>query len=83
MALTFCKLSICISFLRILQGAHVAFAKLFLYTTAGLVFVVNIAFVVTLFVQCQPIGKIYNPKISGECWKPNVERAMTYLQGGL
>ena len=50
----------------------------FLHTIAGLVLVDDSVFVITLYVQCQPIGKIWNPKISGECWKSSVERVMNY-----
>lgn len=83
MALTFCKVSVCICFLRIMEGVRALSSRLFLYTVTILVLIVNTAVIITMFIQCQPTAKNWNPKIPGKCWNPVVQKDMVYLQGGM
>lgn len=82
MSLVACKVSICVSFLRILEGSHAQYQRVFLYSVAVLVLVVNVAFVTTLFTQCSPVSRVWDTNTRGSCWGPNVERDVMYWQGG-
>ena len=82
MSLVACKISICVSFLRILEGSQAQYKRAFLYSVAVLVLAVNVALVATLFTQCSPVSRVWDPNTKGSCWGPNVERDVMYWQGG-
>ena len=81
-SLVACKVSICASFLRFLEGSQAQYKRLFLHSVAILVFVMNVAFITTLFTQCSPVSRVWDPNIKGSCWDPNIERDVMYWQGG-
>ena len=83
MSLCFGKISICMSLLRILQGASWRKLKLTLYVTIIVVSIVNSAVTIMTLVQCRPITKIWNPSIPGSCLNIDVQKDLAYLQGGM
>ena len=82
MSLTWCKISICISLLRIIEYSDHLVLRTILFLTMALVFVVNHVVVVTLFTQCRPTAKVWNSKIPGTCWKFPIELYVAIMQGG-
>ena len=82
MSLCFAKISICISLLRIIQGAQASWTRLALWATVILQFVVNAAVMICLLVQCQPSQKIWNQALPGFCWNSIVMVRLAQLQGG-
>lgn len=82
MSLCFCKVSICISLLRIIQTSRQRAMKWILYAIMLLVLTVNVVVVVTLYEQCQPVSKVWNRAISGTCWTFPIELYVAIMQGG-
>ena len=82
MALCVGKISLCISLLRIIQGAGWRKLRWIIYITMFVVFAVNTVVAITNYVQCNPVQKNWNPAIPGTCWKPSVQLSLTYFRGG-
>ena len=82
MALCVGKISLCLSLLRIIQGAGWKKLRWIIYFTIFVVFAVNTIVAITNYVQCQPVQKNWNPAIPGRCWKPSVQLSLTYFRGG-
>ncbi|CAD6594224.1 MAG: hypothetical protein ASARMPREDX12_008485 [Alectoria sarmentosa] len=80
-ALTFAKISICLSYLRVLRGSYKKGLRLVCYATAVLVFAVNTVVIISFYAQCDPPAKSWNQKIPGKCWKPPTEISLVLLQG--
>ncbi|MCJ1436771.1 hypothetical protein MMC27_006153 [Xylographa pallens] len=80
-ALTFGKISLCLTYLRVLRGSQHKALKWALYTTAFLVFAVNTVVILAQYVQCNPTAKSWNPSIPGTCWKPPAQISLVLLQG--
>ena len=83
MSLCFGKVSICLSLLRILQGAGWRKLKLALYITITVVSIVNTVVTIMTLVECHPIAKIWNPSIPGSCLNIDVQKDLAYVQGGM
>ena len=81
-SLCVCKLSICVSLLRIIRGSEMQLVRWTLYSTMVLVFTVNAAVIVTLFAQCHPVRKVWNSSIPGKCFAFPIELYLAILQGG-
>lgn len=81
-ALSFAKISICLSYLRILKGSRHTVLRVICYLTAFLVFVVNTVVIISLYAQCDPPRKSWNPFIPGKCWEFRTEISLVLLQGG-
>jgi hypothetical protein len=78
----FAKASICFLLLRLLGDAAAKKRKIFLYSLLVVLFVYNVVDVISLFVQCSPTRKVWNRKLPGTCWKPNVQEGFGLMQGG-
>lgn len=83
MSLCFCKISICFSLLRVIKGTNAAILRWLLYLIMVSVFLVNGAVSTTLFAQCQPTKKIWNPNVIGVCWPPSTFLTLFCIQGGM
>ena len=81
-ALSFAKISICLSYLRILKGSRHTVLRVTCYLTAFLVFAVNTVVIISLYAQCDPPRKSWNPFIPGKCWAFRTEISLVLLQGG-
>lgn len=81
LSLCLCKISICISLLRILKGSYIRTVKWVLYATILVVFAVNVAVVVTLFAQCKPVRKVWDPSTRGKCFVFPTELDLAMFQG--
>ncbi|KAJ5986614.1 hypothetical protein N7451_010979 [Penicillium sp. IBT 35674x] len=80
-ALSFAKISICLSYLRILKGTRHYVLRVACYLTAFLVFAVNTVVIISLYGQCDPPHKSWNPFLPGKCWAYRTEIALVLLQG--
>ncbi|KAJ5578056.1 uncharacterized protein N7459_007020 [Penicillium hispanicum] len=80
-ALTFAKISICLSYLRILKGSQRPFLRVVCILTAVLVFVINTVVIITFYARCSPTHKSWNPYLPGKCWPSKAETGMVVLQG--
>jgi hypothetical protein len=81
-ALSFAKISICLSYLRILKGTRHYVLRVACYLTAFLVFAVNTVVIISLYGQCNPPHKSWNPFLPGKCWAYRTEIGLVLLQGG-
>ncbi|RYC64418.1 hypothetical protein CHU98_g1799 [Xylaria longipes] len=79
--LSFAKLSIVVSYIRVLRDSGSRFHQILLWTTGGLVFVVNTIVIITFYAACNPTEKAWNPSISGTCWAPTKRIVFPILQG--
>ncbi|MCJ1265819.1 hypothetical protein MMC22_005700 [Lobaria immixta] len=83
MSLCFCKVSICISLLRIIQTSRQRAMQWILYAIILLVLTVNVIVVITLYEQCRPVSKVWNRKIPGTCWAFPIELYVAIMQGAV
>ncbi|KAK0674406.1 hypothetical protein QBC41DRAFT_377791 [Cercophora samala] len=81
MSVTFSKMAICLFYMRMLAGK----GRQWRYLLGGLIFlmaVVNLAFALTVNLQCRPLEKIWRGgEVEGSCWDPKVQRDFGYFQG--
>ena len=57
--------------------------KWILFATIAVVSMVNAAIIVTLFAQCYPVRKVWDPSIPGTCFAFPIELELAILQGGM
>jgi hypothetical protein len=81
-ALSFAKLSIVASYMRVLRGSGNRLHQVLLWTIGILVFVVNTIVIITFYAGCNPTEKSWNPLIKGTCWPTDKKLAFFLLQGG-
>ena len=81
-AISFAKLSIVASYMRVLQGSNDRVHRALLWTTAVLTLVVNTIVVITFYTACDPISRTWDPMIPGACWSIDKKLAFFILQGG-
>ena len=70
-SLTFCKISIGVSYLRVMRGSQhrrQGWLRGVIYVLVVVVFAVNAAVIVSLFTQCSPAAKAWDPSLPGACW---------------
>ncbi|KAI1275242.1 hypothetical protein F5Y07DRAFT_370986 [Xylaria sp. FL0933] len=79
--LSFAKLSIIVSYIRILRDSGSRFHQVLLWTTGALVFIVNTIVIITFYVSCSPTAKSWDHSIHGTCWAPTTKIAFPILQG--
>ncbi|OJZ86453.1 hypothetical protein ASPFODRAFT_206891 [Aspergillus luchuensis CBS 106.47] len=80
-ALTFAKISICLSYLRILRGSHQRTLRVLCIVTAVLVFAVNTVVIISFYARCNPTHKSWDPYLPGTCWPAATETGLVILQG--
>lgn len=81
-ALSFAKISIVASYIRVLRGSGNRFHQFFLWTIGGLVLIINTIVIITFYTACNPTEKSWNPRVPGTCWDINKKLAFFILQGG-
>ncbi|KAI0546115.1 hypothetical protein F4679DRAFT_558528 [Xylaria curta] len=79
--LTFAKMSIVMSYIRVLRDSGSRLHQVFLWATGVLVFIVNTVVIITFYVACNPTEKSWDRSISGTCWAPTKRIAFLILQG--
>ncbi|KAK6591767.1 integral membrane protein [Botrytis cinerea] len=67
-ALSFAKMAIVVSYLRVIHGTGIRIHQILLWTLGILVFIVNTMVIITFYTACTPIEKSWNPLIKGTCW---------------
>ncbi|KAK4173541.1 hypothetical protein QBC36DRAFT_303564 [Triangularia setosa] len=81
MSVTFSKIAICLFYLGILTSK----GKQWRYLLGGLIFVmavVNLAFALTVNLQCRPLEKMWRgAEVEGACWDPKAQRDFGFFQG--
>ena len=60
------KISVCLLVLRVVDKAAVNFTR-FLWALIVFVFVVHLAGIIVVLIQCIPTEYIWNPNITGRC----------------
>jgi hypothetical protein len=80
--LTFAKMSIVVSYLRVLRDSGSRFHQIMLWGTGIAVVIVNTIVTITFYVACSPTEKSWDHSISGTCWAPTKKIAFLILQGG-
>lgn len=80
-ALSFAKISIVASYIRVLRGSTNRFHQVFLWTIGGLVLIINTIVIITFYTACDPTEKSWNPRVPGTCWDINKKLAFFILQG--
>ncbi|KAJ8132323.1 hypothetical protein O1611_g1308 [Lasiodiplodia mahajangana] len=81
-ALSFAKLSIIVSYIRVLRGSGSRFHEIVLWVSGISVFAVNTIVVITFYTACNPTEKSWNALIKGTCWDIQKKLAFFLLQGG-
>ncbi|TRX88282.1 hypothetical protein FHL15_010849 [Xylaria flabelliformis] len=79
--LTFAKISIVVSYIRVLRDSGNRLHQVLLWTTGVTVFIVNTIVIITFYVACNPTEKAWDRSISGTCWAPTKRIAFLILQG--
>lgn len=77
----FSKISICLFLLRIIGDANARKKRRFLQSMIIILFFINTLDIITVLVQCRPLGKLWDPQIPGACWNPKVQAGFAYMQG--
>ncbi|KAI1762789.1 hypothetical protein GGR53DRAFT_500025 [Hypoxylon sp. FL1150] len=81
-ALSFAKMSIVVSYMRVLRGSGNRLHEILLWTIGILVFVVNTMVIITFYTGCNPTQKSWDSLTKGTCWSTNKKLAFFLLQGG-
>lgn len=81
-ALSFAKLSIVVSYMRVLRGSGNRTHQVVLWTVGILVLAVNTMVVITFYASCSPTHKAWDPSINGTCWTTDKKLGFILLQGG-
>ncbi|KAH8164041.1 hypothetical protein CIB48_g4207 [Xylaria polymorpha] len=79
--LSFAKLSIVVSYLRVLRDSGSRLHQFVLWTTGITVFIVNTVVIITFYAACNPTLKAWDRSVSGTCWAPTKRIAFLILQG--
>jgi hypothetical protein len=81
-ALSFAKLSIVVSYIRVLRDSGNRLHQVLLWGIGILVFIVNTVVIITFYAGCNPTEKSWNPLTKGTCWTTKKRLAFFLLQGG-
>jgi hypothetical protein len=79
-SVTLSKISICFFFMDLLRRA-----RQWRVLLAGLIMlmaVINLAFALVVYLQCQPLGRAWDPSVAGSCSDPKIQVNFGYAQGG-
>lgn len=82
-ALGFAKLSIVISYMRVLRGSGSQLHQIILWTIGILVMAINLVAVISFYIACIPSQKAWDPLVDGACWTINTQLVFYLLQGGV
>ncbi|KAI2464342.1 hypothetical protein F4781DRAFT_74041 [Annulohypoxylon bovei var. microspora] len=80
-ALSFAKMSIVVSYMRVLRDSGNRLHQVLLWAIGILVFVVNTMVIITFYTGCNPTEKSWDPLTKGTCWTTNKKLAFFLLQG--
>ncbi|KAI5854492.1 hypothetical protein GGS23DRAFT_619745 [Durotheca rogersii] len=80
-ALSFAKLSIVVSYIRVLRGSGNRLHRVLLWTVGISVLVVNTVVIITFYVACNLTEKSWDLLTPGTCWTMNTRLAFPLLQG--
>lgn len=80
MSVTLSKISICLFLMGLLGRARQW--RILLGVLIVLMAAVNLAFSLTVNLQCRPLEKVWKPQVEGSCWDPRVQLNFGYFQGG-
>lgn len=80
-ALTFAKISIILSYLRILRGSAGLWQQMLLWSIGIITFIINTLVILTFYVGCSPTEKSWDPLVPGTCWPTKTKVIFVLLQG--
>jgi hypothetical protein len=72
------KISVCVCLLRILISRPMA---RFLYGLIAVIVIMSVVTFCAVISQCQPLAKIWDPRVPGKCWHPLVIPKIGRAQG--
>ncbi|KAM5482612.1 hypothetical protein McanMca71_004085 [Microsporum canis] len=78
MATNFGKVSVILFLLRIVVNSRAQ--RIFLYTLMAMLIIINSICVFTIFGQCAPTSRLWDPEIPGTCWSPHYQRDYAFFQ---
>ncbi|KAI9367440.1 hypothetical protein BJX61DRAFT_551444 [Aspergillus egyptiacus] len=73
------KVSVALFLIRIISG--VKGHKRMMYSGIVILSIINIVAVVTIYKQCSPTAKAWDPEIEGTCWPVHAQRDYALFQG--
>ncbi|KAL2863369.1 uncharacterized protein BJX67DRAFT_390636 [Aspergillus lucknowensis] len=73
------KVSVALFLLRITQ--RVKHHAPYIYGGMVLLTIVNSVCVYTIYGQCMPTARLWDPNVDGSCWDPNVQKNYAFFQG--
>jgi len=80
-AVCFVKLSVSVFVLRVIHKTHQRL-RVTLYCFMVFLAITGLAAMLAVGLQCIPIRKLWDPSLSGRCFKPVVSTAITQVFGG-
>jgi hypothetical protein len=80
-SLSFCKISIALTYVRILKGSLNRGLKLACHVISISVLIVNTMVIIVFYAQCIPNSKSWNPAIPGTCYDRKFLMGFVLLQG--
>ncbi|KAI1083820.1 hypothetical protein F5B20DRAFT_576751 [Whalleya microplaca] len=75
---TFVKASLCLFLLRIVEGMKVH--RMFLWGMVAITLTINAAAAISIFTQCHPQEKLWDPNIPGDCPGRDAKSVLAFLQ---
>ncbi|CAH0027741.1 unnamed protein product [Clonostachys rhizophaga] len=70
LGISFFKIALLISYLRLIQGTHHKVYRIIIWVTIGFVFLAHLGCALALILACKPVHKSWNPKAQGTCLAP-------------
>lgn len=80
-SLTFCKISISLTYVRILKGSYNRWLRVLCYVLSVTVLIVNTMVIIVFYAQCIPNKKAWNPSVPGTCYDRKFLMGFVLLQG--
>lgn len=76
---TLAKVSICLSFIRIMGDLKMW--RILLLALVLMLVLFNFVFALTSNLQCRPLEMLWNMNVDGECWDPSIQLNLGFLRG--
>lgn len=78
---TLAKVSICLSFIRIMGDLKMW--RVLLLALVLMLVLFNFVFALTSNLQCRPLEMLWNMNVDGQCWDPSIQLNLGFLRGGM
>ncbi|KAL4783830.1 hypothetical protein BJX76DRAFT_243187 [Aspergillus varians] len=81
MASNWGKVSVGLFLLRIIK--KVKHHEPAMYATIVILTIINSVCVYTIYGQCTPAARLWDPNVDGSCWDPNIQKDYAFFQGSI